>query len=81
MSAATVVNTMRRLAGQSELGLAELVAGGLLEYVPFPDALKGKYQNFTQADMARLHAIGYHAPFATVQQGVARYVEWLAGRS
>ena len=79
--AATVVNTMRRLAGQPELGLAELVAGGLLEYVPFPDALKGKYQSFTQADMARLHAVGYQSPFATVQQGVARYVEWLASRS
>jgi ADP-L-glycero-D-manno-heptose 6-epimerase len=79
--AATVVNTMRRLAGQPELGLAELVAGGLLEYVPFPDALKGKYQSFTQADMASLRAAGYHAPFATVQQGVARYVEWLRARA
>ncbi len=79
--AATVVNTMRRLAGQSELDLAELVAGGLLDYVPFPDALKGKYQSFTQADVARLRAVGYHAPFATVQEGVARYVEWLNARS
>ncbi len=79
--AATVVNTMRSLAGEPVLGHAELVAGGLLEYVPFPDALKGKYQSFTQADMARLRAIGYQAPFATVQQGVSRYVEWLNARS
>jgi len=75
--ACTVVNTMRRLAGEPELERAELVARGLLGYKPFPDALKGKYQSFTQADVSRLRAAGYRAPFATVQQGVARYVEWL----
>ena len=71
---------MRRAEGRPQLGLAELVAEGLLEYVPFPDALKGKYQSFTQADDTRLRAAGYHAPFATVQQGVARYVEWLCAQ-
>ena len=75
--AATVVNTHRRLAGQAELSLADLVAQGLIEYVPFPDALKGKYQSFTQADVTRLRTAGFQAPFLTVQQGVARYVEWL----
>ena len=76
--AATVVNTMRRLAGESELDLAELVSRGLIEYQPFPDALKGKYQSFTQADMSLLRSAGYEGAFATVQQGVARYVEWLS---
>ena len=75
--AATVVNTHRRLSGQPELPLPDLVAQGLIEYVPFPDALKGKYQSFTQADVSRLRAAGFRAPFLTVQQGVARYVEWL----
>jgi len=79
--AATVVNTMRRLEGRAELPLAELVREGLIEYVPFPDALKGKYQSFTQADDTRLRAAGYRAPFATVQEGVASYVEWLAARA
>jgi ADP-L-glycero-D-manno-heptose 6-epimerase len=78
--AATVVNTLRRREGHPPAPLAELVAQGLIEYVPFPDALKGKYQSFTQADIARLRAVGYGAPFATVQQGVERYVEWLAAR-
>ena len=78
--AAAVVNTMRRLEGRPQLELASLVAEGLLEYVPFPDALKGKYQSFTQADDARLRAVGYRAPFATVQQGVANYVEWLCAQ-
>ena len=78
--AATVVNTLRRRDGHQPLPLAELVAQGLIEYLPFPDALKGKYQSFTQADIGRLRAVGYGAPFATVQQGVERYVEWLAAR-
>jgi ADP-L-glycero-D-manno-heptose 6-epimerase len=26
--------------------------GGEIQYVPFPDHLKGKYQNFTKADMS-----------------------------
>jgi len=75
--AATVVNTHRRRAGESPLPLAELVSLGLIEYVPFPDALKGKYQSYTQADIGRLRAAGYAAPLATVQQGVERYVDWL----
>ncbi|MBN9427999.1 MAG: ADP-glyceromanno-heptose 6-epimerase [Burkholderiales bacterium] len=75
--AATVVNTLRRLRGEPELPLAELVAAGLIEYQPFPDALKGKYQSFTQADDTQLRAAGHTKQFATVQQGVARYVEWL----
>lgn len=75
--AGTVVNTLRRLQGQPELPFAELVALGQIEYVPFPDALKGKYQSYTQADDTRLRGIGCTQPMATVQEGVARYVEWL----
>ena len=78
--ASTVVNAHRALAGEHALPLAELVALGLVEYVPFPDALKGKYQSFTQADITRLRAAGYTAPFMSVQQGVRRYVDWLAAR-
>ena len=51
---------------------------GLIEYIPFPDALRGKYQSFTQADLAKLRAAGYEAPFASVEEGVAQYVEWLS---
>ena len=79
--AATVVNTMRKRAGHAPLPLDALVAEGLVRYIPFPDALKGKYQSFTQADGARLLGAGYRAPFLTVQQGVERYVEWLAGNA
>jgi ADP-L-glycero-D-manno-heptose 6-epimerase len=45
---------------------------------PFPEALKGKYQSFTEADLAELRAAGYRENFATVEEGVADYVKWLA---
>ena len=51
---------------------------GLLEYIPFPDALRGKYQCYTQADLAKLRAAGCDHVFADVQTGVAKYMAVLA---
>ncbi|MOA62810.1 ADP-L-glycero-D-manno-heptose-6-epimerase [compost metagenome] len=53
---------------------------GILEYIEFPEALKGKYQSFTQADIGKLREAGYDAPMLTVEQGVDRYVDWLIAR-
>jgi len=75
--AVAVVNTLRAAAGEPALTLEQLIAQGLVEYIAFPDALRGKYQCFTQADTTRLRAAGYTAPFLDVQQGVERYVHWL----
>ncbi len=52
---------------------------GELEYIPFPDHLKGSYQSFTEADISALRAAGYDAPFMTVEQGVGAYMQWLNG--
>ncbi|MBI3772494.1 MAG: ADP-glyceromanno-heptose 6-epimerase [Gammaproteobacteria bacterium] len=54
---------------------------GEIEYIPFPDHLKGRYQSFTEADMAALRAAGYTAPFKTVEEGVAEYMQWLSKNS
>ncbi len=78
--AMAVVNSQRRHEGLPPLSLELLVTEGLIEYVAFPDALKGKYQSFTQADVARLRAAGYEAPFLSVEEGVARYCDWLRER-
>ncbi len=75
--AVATVNGCRALRGEASLDLAQLRERGLLEYVPFPEALKGKYQAFTQGDIAKLREAGYAAPMATVEEGVAQYVEWL----
>ncbi|MCE9571262.1 MAG: ADP-L-glycero-D-mannoheptose-6-epimerase, partial [Rhodocyclales bacterium] len=64
--------------GKSAQSVAELVAQGVIEYIPFPDALKGKYQSFTEADLSQLRKAGYRSSFATVEEGVADYVKWLA---
>lgn len=50
---------------------------GELEYMPFPDHLRGRYQSFTEADISALRAAGYDKPFKTVEQGVELYLEWL----
>ncbi|MDR2164481.1 MAG: ADP-glyceromanno-heptose 6-epimerase [Zoogloeaceae bacterium] len=75
--AVAVINGCRALAGETALTLAEIVQQGLLEYTAFPGELKGKYQAHTQADLTRLRAAGYDAPFASVEEGVSRYVQWL----
>lgn len=50
---------------------------GQIEFIDFPDHLKGSYQSFTQADISKLRALGYNEPFKTVEQGVADYMQWL----
>ncbi|MGL5291173.1 MAG: ADP-glyceromanno-heptose 6-epimerase [Vibrionaceae bacterium] len=47
---------------------------GQVEEIPFPDHLKGRYQAFTQADLTKVRAAGYHKEFKTVAQGVAQYM-------
>ena len=46
-----------------------------IEYMNMPEQLAGKYQNFTEARMDRLRAVGYDAPMHTLEQGVADYVQ------
>lgn len=77
--AVATVNRCRELAGQDALTLAQMQADGMLEYIAFPEALRGKYQSFTEADMTLLREAGYRAPFLSVEEGVARYVKVLAG--
>jgi ADP-L-glycero-D-manno-heptose 6-epimerase len=79
--ATSTINGLRTLENQPQLSLEELKAQGLLEYVEFPAALRGKYQSFTQADITMLREAGYDQPFATVEEGVAKYVRWLAERA
>jgi ADP-L-glycero-D-manno-heptose 6-epimerase len=75
--ALAVVNTMQAQSGAPKLTLQQAVERGRIEYVAFPEALKGKYQAFTQADLTALRASGYEGAFQTVEQGTASYVGWL----
>jgi len=50
---------------------------GQVQFIPFPDELKGRYQSFTQADIGQLRGAGYSEPFANVASGVTQYLQWL----
>jgi ADP-L-glycero-D-manno-heptose 6-epimerase len=73
--ARATINAIRGTRKEKPLTLAELRSAGAVEYVPFPPQLVGKYQSYTQADLAKLRAAGYDKPFLTVEEGVRRYVE------
>lgn len=75
--AAATVNACRVAEGKPAMSLAELVNEELIRYIPFPDALKGKYQSFTEADISRLREAGYEEGFLDVDEGVSRYVHWM----
>jgi ADP-L-glycero-D-manno-heptose 6-epimerase len=80
--AVAVVNAVRESRGEARLPLAALVASGAIEYVPFPPALVGKYQSYTQADLANLRSAGYPGEFRSVETGVDGYVrELIAARA
>ncbi|MCR5256845.1 MAG: ADP-glyceromanno-heptose 6-epimerase [Desulfovibrio sp.] len=46
----------------------------VIDYVPMPDILKGKYQNFTQADMGWMRRRCCPVPFTSLEEGIADYV-------
>src|SRR6185369_255504 len=44
------INAVRKGRGEPELTLAEMRDQAVIEYIPFPQQLMGKYQSYTQAD-------------------------------
>ncbi|OHX37078.1 MULTISPECIES: ADP-glyceromanno-heptose 6-epimerase [unclassified Methylomonas] len=50
---------------------------GRIEYIPFPEHLKGCYQSFTEANLDKLRASGCDLRFKTVEEGVRLYMQWL----
>ena len=79
--AVATINTLRMAKGESVLTLEQMQLQQLIRYIPFPDALRGKYQSYTQADMSAMREIGYVKPFLTVEQGTANYVNYMLEQS
>ena len=46
-----------------------------IEYVDMPDALRGKYQYYTCADLTKLASRGCDVPFRPLEEGVTDYVQ------
>lgn len=75
--ALAAVNACRASHEKPALTLTQQLEEGSIEYIAFPDALVGKYQCHTQADLSALRAAGCTHQFCDVATGVRRYVEWL----
>jgi len=48
-----------------------------IEFIDMPEPLRGKYQSFTQAPMEKLREAGFIAPFTSLEDGIARYIDIL----
>lgn len=71
--ALTVVHAL----ADSGLTLNQAVEQNRIVYTSFPDALRGKYQCYTQADLSWLRRVGCEHTFADVASGVGRYMHYL----
>lgn len=71
--ATAVINTVRGTRDSTQA----LAREGLIQYIPFPPQLVGKYQSYTEADLTRLRAAGLQGDFMDVEEGVASYVRHL----
>ena len=45
-----------------------------ITFIDMPQDLQGRYQYYTQANVAKLRAAGYTRPFTSLEDGVADYV-------
>ncbi len=55
--------------------LIQLLGKGSVEYIPFPESLRGKYQSHTQADVRTLREAGYAKPFTRLEDGIAKTLQ------
>ena len=46
-----------------------------VEFIDMPEAIRGRYQYFTEAEMAKLRATGFDRPATTLEDGIADYVQ------
>ncbi len=52
--------------------LIHLLGQGRIDYIPFPENLRGHYQSYTQADIRALRAAGYDRPFTPLETGIQK---------
>ena len=52
-----------------------------IEYIDMPEAIRGQYQYFTQAEVDNLRRAGYNAGFTPLEDGVKRYVTQFLDRA
>jgi ADP-L-glycero-D-manno-heptose 6-epimerase len=65
----------RTFADLAQALFAALNRPAQIQYIDMPEQIRGKYQYFTEAPMARLRQAGYGQPFTPLEAGVADYVQ------
>ena len=58
--------------------LQHLHGSGELENIPFPEDLRGKYQEFTEAGLNNLRSAGFTEEFMSLEEGVRQYYQQLS---
>lgn len=48
-----------------------------IDYIPFPEHLKGRYQSYTQADLTKFRQTKCPIEFKNIAEGTAEYMKWL----
>ncbi|WP_297598493.1 ADP-glyceromanno-heptose 6-epimerase [uncultured Cetobacterium sp.] len=66
------METMKNASGDFNLKTEDVI-----EFVPMPEDLRGKYQYFTEASMRKIREAGYDKSFYSLEEGVADYVKYL----
>jgi ADP-L-glycero-D-manno-heptose 6-epimerase len=59
--------------------LIDRLGEGEIEYIPMPESLRGKYQSFTEGDIAGLRQAGFVEPMTSLEEGIEACVpKWEA---
>lgn len=75
--AAATVNANRRIENKSSLSLEEMVKEDIIQYIPFPNDLAGRYQCYTKSNTKNLREAGFKEEFLTLEDGVDKYISGL----
>ena len=75
--ALATINACRAHKEQPKLTLEEAIKDGIIEYIPFPGDLAGRYQCYTQANLAYLRDTDFSDEFLSLEDGISKYVDFL----
>ena len=78
--ALATINACRTVESLKTLTLEQAVKDNIIQYIPFPSDLAGKYQCYTQANLNFLRETGCKHNFLSLENGIMNYVQTLVKR-
>ncbi|HEY4534176.1 MAG TPA: ADP-glyceromanno-heptose 6-epimerase [Fusobacterium sp.] len=64
------MTTIKAASGKEDIQVSDVI-----EFIPMPEDLRGKYQYFTQATMEKLSKTSYHLHMHSLEEGIKDYVQ------